>query len=57
MPQQAWSAKRERQYEHVKASLDAGADAHLSKPIRADALIEAIVHAMAGSEGREEAAA
>jgi CheY-like chemotaxis protein len=43
--------------EHVKASLEAGADAHLSKPIRADALIEAIVHAMAGSEGRAEAAA
>jgi signal transduction histidine kinase/ActR/RegA family two-component response regulator len=43
--------------EHVKASHDAGADAHLSKPIRADALIEAIIQAMAGSEARNEAAA
>jgi len=45
--------------EHVKASLEAGADQHLSKPIRADALIEAILHAMAGGEarGEEEAAA
>jgi len=43
--------------EHIKASLEAGADQHLSKPIRADALIEAILHAMAGSEGREEEAA
>jgi signal transduction histidine kinase/CheY-like chemotaxis protein len=44
--------------EHVKASLDAGADQHLSKPIRADALIEAILHAMAGggTRGEEEAA-
>jgi DNA-binding NarL/FixJ family response regulator len=42
----------------VKASLDAGADQHLSKPIRADALIEAILHAMAGggTRGEEEAA-
>ena len=38
--------------EHVKASLDAGADQHLSKPIRADALIEAIVHAMAEARAR-----
>jgi signal transduction histidine kinase/ActR/RegA family two-component response regulator len=43
--------------EHVRASLEAGADAHLSKPIRADTLIEAIVHAMASREGRAEAAA
>ncbi|HEY0649869.1 response regulator, partial [Phenylobacterium sp.] len=43
--------------EHVKASLEAGADAHLSKPIRADALIEAIVHAMADAEGQAEEAA
>ena len=43
--------------EHIRASHEAGADAHLSKPIRADALIEAILHAMAGAEGREEAAA
>lgn len=35
--------------EHVKASLEAGADQHLAKPIRADALIEAIVQAMAAS--------
>ncbi|MBX3481895.1 ATP-binding protein [Phenylobacterium sp.] len=43
--------------EHVRASLEAGADAHLSKPIRADVLIEAILTAMAGSEDRNEAAA
>jgi signal transduction histidine kinase/ActR/RegA family two-component response regulator len=44
--------------EHVKASLEAGADQHLSKPIRADALIEAIVRAMAEGEAhRDEAAA
>ncbi len=43
--------------EHVKASHDAGADAHLSKPIRADALIEAIIQAMAGSAARGEEAA
>jgi CheY-like chemotaxis protein len=43
--------------EHVRASFEAGADAHLSKPIRADALIEAILHAMAGSEGQAEEAA
>ncbi|MBU1377403.1 MAG: response regulator [Alphaproteobacteria bacterium] len=45
--------------EHVKASFDAGADQHLSKPIRADALIEAIIHAMAETQARadEEAAA
>ncbi|WP_293675905.1 ATP-binding protein [uncultured Phenylobacterium sp.] len=43
--------------EHVKAGRDAGADAHLSKPIRAEALIEAIIHAMATREERSEAAA
>ena len=34
--------------EHVKASFDAGVDAHLSKPIRPDALIGAISVALAG---------
>ncbi|MFZ5720452.1 MAG: ATP-binding protein [Pseudomonadota bacterium] len=43
--------------EHVRASLEAGADAHLAKPIRADALIEAILHAMAEAQARAEAAA
>ncbi|MBW8812126.1 MAG: response regulator [Caulobacterales bacterium] len=43
--------------EHIRASLEAGADQHLSKPIRADALIEAIVVAMSGADAREEAAA
>jgi len=43
--------------EHIRASHEAGADAHLSKPIRADALIEAILHAMADAEHRAEAAA
>ena len=43
--------------EHVRASLEAGADAHLSKPIRADALIEAIIQAMADREALDEAAA
>jgi signal transduction histidine kinase/CheY-like chemotaxis protein len=43
--------------EHVRASHEAGADAHLSKPIRADTLIEAIVHAMADRRARGEAAA
>jgi len=45
--------------EHVRAGRDAGADAHLSKPIRADALIEAIITAVAGAEVRhdDEAAA
>jgi FixJ family two-component response regulator len=41
----------------MKASFEAGADQHLSKPIRADALIEAIIHAMAEREGRDEEAA
>ena len=43
--------------EHVRASHEAGADAHLSKPIRADALIAAIVQAMAGRAQGAEAAA
>ncbi|WP_296595211.1 ATP-binding protein [Phenylobacterium sp.] len=43
--------------EHVKASLEAGANQHLSKPIHADALIEAILHAVAGREEGGEAAA
>ena len=43
--------------EHVRASHEAGADQHLSKPIRADALIEAILHAMAERDGQTEAAA
>ncbi|MDR3509595.1 MAG: ATP-binding protein [Caulobacteraceae bacterium] len=34
--------------EHVRASLAAGADEHLSKPIRAEALIEAIARAVLG---------
>jgi signal transduction histidine kinase/ActR/RegA family two-component response regulator len=34
--------------EHVRASLAAGADEHLAKPIRADALIEAIARAVLG---------
>jgi signal transduction histidine kinase/ActR/RegA family two-component response regulator len=42
--------------EHVRASLEAGADLHLSKPIRADALIEAILIAMSGAESRADAA-
>ncbi|CAN7455527.1 ATP-binding protein [Phenylobacterium sp. LjRoot219] len=33
--------------EHVSASLDAGADAHLSKPILADALLERVAEAAA----------
>ncbi len=36
--------------EHVRASSQAGADLHLSKPIRAAALIEAIVIAISGAE-------
>ncbi|MDP3852638.1 ATP-binding protein [Phenylobacterium sp.] len=36
--------------EHIRASQDAGADQHLSKPIRAAALIEAIVDAIAARE-------
>ncbi len=41
--------------EHVRASHDAGADQHLSKPIRAGALIEAIVQAIASAEPEVEA--
>jgi signal transduction histidine kinase/CheY-like chemotaxis protein len=36
--------------DHVKTSLEAGADLHLSKPIRAMALIEAIVRVMAARD-------
>jgi signal transduction histidine kinase/CheY-like chemotaxis protein len=36
--------------EHVRAGQEAGADLHLSKPIRAAALIEAIVRAMAARD-------
>ncbi|MES2894690.1 MAG: ATP-binding protein [Pseudomonadota bacterium] len=36
--------------EHIRASHDAGADQHLSKPIRAAALIQAIVDAIAARE-------
>ena len=32
--------------EHIRASLDCGADEHLSKPVRADVLIEAIARAV-----------
>jgi signal transduction histidine kinase/AmiR/NasT family two-component response regulator len=32
--------------EHIRAGQEAGADLHLSKPIRADGLIEAIIYAM-----------
>ncbi|MFC3067690.1 ATP-binding protein [Phenylobacterium soli] len=42
--------------EHVKASLEAGADAHLSKPIRAMALIEAIMVAMISREDPQSGA-
>ncbi len=34
--------------EHVRASFEAGADAHLPKPIRADALVQAIGDALMG---------
>ena len=36
--------------EHIAASHEAGADLHLSKPIRAEALIEAIVRAIATND-------
>ena len=36
--------------EHVRASREAGADLHLSKPIHAMALIESIVHAIASRD-------
>jgi signal transduction histidine kinase/CheY-like chemotaxis protein len=43
--------------EHMRASHEAGADAHLSKPIRAEALIEAIVQAVTAKQAADEAAA
>jgi signal transduction histidine kinase/ActR/RegA family two-component response regulator len=43
--------------DHIKTSLEAGADLHLSKPIRAMALIEAIVRVMAAREGSDDRAA
>ncbi len=43
--------------EHVKASLEAGADQHLAKPIRADTLIEAIVQVMAASAADAQSSA
>jgi CheY-like chemotaxis protein/nitrogen-specific signal transduction histidine kinase len=39
--------------EHVKASHDAGADLHLSKPIQAQALIGAILDVMAAGEEKD----
>ena len=36
--------------EHIRAGREAGADQHLSKPIRATALIETIVHAILAVE-------
>ena len=42
--------------DHVRASLAAGADQHLSKPVRADALIEAIAHAIHGPAKSSEVA-
>ena len=39
--------------EHVRASHEAGADLHLSKPIHAMALIESIVQAIASRDGGE----
>jgi signal transduction histidine kinase/CheY-like chemotaxis protein len=43
--------------DHVKTSLEAGADLHLSKPIRAMALIEAIVMVISAREGSDGRAA
>jgi signal transduction histidine kinase/CheY-like chemotaxis protein len=43
--------------EHIRASHEAGADAHLSNPISAAALIEAIVNAVAARQAGDEAAA
>jgi signal transduction histidine kinase/ActR/RegA family two-component response regulator len=43
--------------EHVRASLEAGADAHLSKPVRADALMAAVAEAIADRDAAAEAAA
>ena len=42
--------------EHVRASSEAGADLHLSKPIRAAALIEAIVDAIGTAEAPQDLA-
>jgi CheY-like chemotaxis protein len=42
--------------EHVRASHEAGADLHLSKPIQAQALIEAILRVMDAAEDAAEAA-
>ena len=42
--------------EHIRASHEAGADLHLSKPIHAMALIESIVQAIAVSGGETHAA-
>ena len=39
--------------EHVRASLEAGADAHLSKPVRADALMHAVAEAVGESDGAQ----
>jgi CheY-like chemotaxis protein len=36
--------------EHVRASLEAGADLHLSKPVRAEALVQAMVRAIQGGD-------
>jgi len=43
--------------EHIRAGAEAGADAHLSKPIHAQALIEAILTAMAAKTAAEDEAA
>ena len=42
--------------EHIQGSRAAGADAHLSKPIRASALLETIAHVMSGQTIAEPAA-
>jgi signal transduction histidine kinase/ActR/RegA family two-component response regulator len=42
--------------EHIRAGQEAGADAHLSKPIRAMALIEAIVKAMSDRDASFQSA-
>jgi signal transduction histidine kinase/ActR/RegA family two-component response regulator len=43
--------------EHVRASHEAGADRHVSKPLRPDQLLEAIADALAGGDEAEEEAA
>jgi signal transduction histidine kinase/ActR/RegA family two-component response regulator len=43
--------------EHIRASHEAGADLHLSKPIHAQALIESIVDAMAASRAARNVSA